>query len=65
MSLSLSKKAMNMKPSATLAVGALAKEMKREGKPVISFSQGEPYFTSPRAVLEAGHDAINLSLIHI
>lgn len=64
MSLSLSKKAMNLKPSATLAVGALAKEMKREGKPVISFSQGEPDFTSPKAVLDAGHDAITKGYTH-
>ncbi len=64
MSLSLSQKAMDLHPSATLAVGALAKEMKREGKPVISFSQGEPDFTSPRAVLDAGHDAINKGYTH-
>lgn len=64
MSLSLSQKAMNLKPSATLAVGALAKEMKREGKPVISFSMGEPDFTSPKAVLDAAHDAINKGYTH-
>ena len=64
MSLSLSKKAMNLKPSATLAVGALAKEMKREGKTVISFSMGEPDFTSPKAVLDAGHDAITKGYTH-
>lgn len=64
MSLSLSKKALNLKPSATLAVGALAKEMKRAGKPVISFSQGEPDFTSPKSVLDAGHDAINKGYTH-
>lgn len=64
MSLTLSQKALNLKPSATLAVGALAKEMKREGKPVISFSQGEPDFTSPKAVLDAGHDAIDKGYTH-
>ncbi len=64
MTLSLSHKAMDLHPSATLAVGALAKEMKREGKPVISFSQGEPDFTSPKAVLDAGHDAIDKGYTH-
>lgn len=64
MSLSLSKKAAAMKPSATLAVSALAKEMKREGKPVIIFSQGEPDFTSPQAALDAGISAINKGYTH-
>lgn len=64
MSLTLSQKAANLKPSATLAVGALAKEMKREGKPVIAFSQGEPDFTSPQSVLDAGIDAIHKRYTH-
>ncbi|MGI6075769.1 MAG: pyridoxal phosphate-dependent aminotransferase [Pyramidobacter sp.] len=64
MSLSLSQKAQNLHPSATLAVGALAKEMKRAGKPVISFSMGEPDFTSPKAVLDAGHNAIDKGYTH-
>lgn len=64
MSLSISKKAAAMKPSATLAVSALAKEMKREGKPVIIFSQGEPDFTSPQAALDAGISAINKGYTH-
>ena len=64
MSLSLSQKAASLKPSATLAVGALAKEMKREGKPVIAFSQGEPDFVSPQSALDAGIDAINKGYTH-
>ena len=64
MSLSLSQKAANLKPSATLAVGALAKEMKREGKPVIAFSQGEPDFVSPKSALDAGIEAINKGYTH-
>ena len=64
MSLSLSQRALNLHPSATLAVSALAKEMKRQGKPVIVFSQGEPDFTSPKPVLDAGHDAINKGYTH-
>ena len=64
MSLSLSKKAMNLQPSATLAGTARAKELKREGKPVISFGSGEPDFTSPKAVLDAGHAAIDKGYTH-
>lgn len=64
MSLSLSKKAMELHPSATLAVSALAKEMKAEGKPVIIFSQGEPDFVSPQPVLDAGRKAIDEGQTH-
>lgn len=64
MSLSLSKKAMELHPSATLAVSALAKEMKAEGKPVIIFSQGEPDFVSPKPVLDAGRKAIDEGQTH-
>ena len=60
MSLSLSQKAANLKPSATLAVGALAKEMKREGKPVIAFSQGEPDFVSPKSAFDVCIESINI-----
>ncbi|MDR3165821.1 MAG: hypothetical protein LBU13_09625 [Synergistaceae bacterium] len=38
MKLKISKKAEKIKPSATLAVSALAREMKSAGRPVLSFS---------------------------
>lgn len=62
--MSLSQLAKNLQPSATLAVTARAKEMKRAGKPVISFSVGEPDFVSPPAVLQAGREAIDKGYTH-
>ncbi len=62
--MSLSLRAQNLQPSATLAVTARAKEMKRAGNPVISFGAGEPDFTSPEAVLKAGHEAIDKGYTH-
>ncbi|MDD3427262.1 MAG: pyridoxal phosphate-dependent aminotransferase, partial [Aminobacterium sp.] len=47
----ISQRARRMEPSATLAVVAKAKALKREGKPVISFGAGEPDFPSPSSAL--------------
>ncbi len=47
-----------MQPSATLAMSARAKELKRAGKPVISLSAGEPDFGTPEPIAEAGIQAI-------
>ncbi|WP_081686653.1 MULTISPECIES: pyridoxal phosphate-dependent aminotransferase [Jonquetella] len=63
-SLELSKRARNLQPSATLAVSARAAELKRQGRPVISFGAGEPDFDSPDAVKKAGHDAIESGKTH-
>lgn len=60
----LSTRAMNMEPSATLAISAKAKAMKREGKPVISFGAGEPDFTSPKAALDAAREAMDRGETH-
>lgn len=45
----LSKIAAGVSPSATLAVSALAKKMKAEGKDVIGFGAGEPILPHPTA----------------
>jgi aspartate aminotransferase len=60
----LSSRAMKMEPSATLAVTAKAKELKRAGKPVISFGAGEPDFASPPAALEAARAAMDRGETH-
>ena len=44
--------------SITLRIGALAKQMKAEGKDVLSFSQGEPDFDTPESIKSAGIEAI-------
>jgi len=45
--------------SATLAITARAGAMRAEGKDVVSLSAGEPDFTTPGDVAEAGIQAIN------
>ncbi len=47
-----------MQPSATLAMSARAKELRRAGNPVISLSAGEPDFDTPAPISEAGVAAI-------
>ena len=46
----LSKLAKELKPSATLAITAKAKEMKAEGIDVIGFGAGEPDFDTPENI---------------
>lgn len=56
---SLSRKALSIKPSQTLALFARAKAMKAEGLDVVSFTAGEPDFPTPDAIKRAGINAIN------
>jgi aspartate aminotransferase len=49
----ISKRALAIKPSATLAVAQRAGELRASGKQVLNFSAGEPDFKPPRAVREA------------
>ncbi len=53
-----------MKPSATMAVSARATELKRQGRPIISLSAGEPDFDTPREICDAAVDAINAGFTH-
>ena len=54
----ISKIAAEIAPSATLAISAKAKQMKAEGIDVVNFGVGEPDFTTPENVKEAGIQAI-------
>jgi aspartate aminotransferase len=47
-----------VKPSATLAVTARARELKREGRDVVGLGAGEPDFDTPENVKRAAVDAI-------
>ncbi len=58
MSLSLSRKAREVKPSSTLAISARAKEMKAQGIDVVGFGAGEPDFDTPENIKQAGIRAI-------
>lgn len=60
----LSERARTLEPSATLAVVAKAKAMKREGKPVISFGAGEPDFNSPESALKYAVEAMEKGYTH-
>lgn len=55
----LSRRIQALSPSLTIAISTLAKEMKAEGKDVISFSAGEPDFDTPRKIKDAAITAIN------
>ncbi len=55
---------MAVQPSATLAMTARAKQLRREGKPVISLSAGEPDFGTPAPIAEAAIQAIREGFTH-
>ena len=48
----------NLSPSVTMAITALARELKAEGKDILSFSAGEPDFNTPDVIKEAAITAI-------
>ncbi len=53
-----------MKPSATLAMTARAGQLRREGRPVIGLSAGEPDFVTPEFINQAAIQAINEGFTH-
>ncbi|MBO6535230.1 MAG: pyridoxal phosphate-dependent aminotransferase [Balneolaceae bacterium] len=55
----ISQRAQKLQPSATLKVTGRAKELKREGKSIVSLSAGEPDFKTPGYICEAAIKAIN------
>ena len=54
----ISKRAQLLSPSETLKITALAKQLAREGKSVISLSAGEPDFKTPPHICNAAIEAI-------
>lgn len=59
MSIQLSQRVQSVKPSPTLALTALANELKAAGRDVIGLSAGEPDFDTPRHIKEAAVVALN------
>ena len=53
-----SRRIQSLSPSMTIAVSTLARELKAQGKDVLSFSAGEPDFDTPERIKEAAIDAI-------
>lgn len=56
--LELAQRVQRIKPSATLAISAKAKELKAAGKPIIDLSAGEPDFDTPEHIKNAAIQAI-------
>jgi len=55
--MNVSTRARNLVPSATLAIGAKARQMQADGIDVIGFAQGEPDFDTPDHIKEAAIQA--------
>ena len=55
--MNISTRAKNLVPSATLAIGAKARQMQADGIDVIGFAQGEPDFDTPDHIKEAAIQA--------
>jgi len=59
MTIHLSNRVQSVKPSATLAITARAKELRAAGKDVIGLGAGEPDFDTPNHIKQAAIKAIN------
>lgn len=59
MRISLSNRIQRVKPSPTLAVTALANQLRAEGRDVIGLAAGEPDFDTPDFIKQAAIEAIN------
>jgi aspartate aminotransferase len=57
-SIAISKLVTNIKPSATIAAAALARQMKAQGIKVFDFSLGEPDFPTPDHICKAAFQAM-------
>ncbi len=57
--MAISKRAMGVTPSPTLAISSQAKAMKAKGVDVVSFGAGEPDFDTPDHIKQAAVDALN------
>src|SRR5947207_11231514 len=60
----ISKMAAAVQPSATLAAGAKAKQLKAEGVQVFDFSLGEPDFNTPEHICAAALKAMQEGHTH-
>lgn len=60
----ISQMASKVKPSATLAAGAKARQMKAQGIPVFDFSLGEPDFDTPAHIRAAARAAMDSGQTH-
>jgi len=54
----LSDRIQTLSPSLTIAISSLARDLKAQGKDILSFSAGEPDFETPRAIKDEAIQAI-------
>lgn len=59
MSLELSRKAIEVKPSSTLAITAKSRELKEKGMDIVGFVAGEPDYNTPDYICEAAVESIH------
>ena len=64
MTFELSERLKQMAPSATMAMAAKAKELKAQGRSVISFTAGEPNFNTPDAAKRYAVKALDENFTH-
>ena len=55
----LSKRIQTLSPSLTIAISSLARDLKAQGKDILSFSAGEPDFGTPQRIKDEAIKAIN------
>lgn len=55
----LSDRIKTLSPSLTIAIASLARDLKAQGKDILSFSAGEPDFETPQPIKDAAIKAIN------
>ncbi len=54
-----SERIQTLSPSLTIAISSLARDLKAQGKDILSFSAGEPDFETPKRIKEEAIKAIN------
>ncbi len=62
MNVKLAKRMDSLSPSMTMAISALAADLKASGKDILSFSAGEPDFGTPIAIKDAAVEALEKEL---
>lgn len=62
MQLTVSHRCQHIAPSLTLAIDAVAKEMKAAGEDVVGFGAGEPDFATPAHIVAAAKEALDMGM---
>jgi aspartate aminotransferase len=60
----LSDRIQTLSPSLTIAISSLARDLKAQGKDILSFSAGEPDFGTPKKIKDEAINAINEGFTH-